>query len=43
MNFERRAYVVRQGGVYVISVKREFEEVLAKGKENSESGDHSGR
>lgn len=30
MNFERCAYVVRQGGVYVISVKREFEEVLAR-------------
>lgn len=30
MNFERRAYVVHQSGVYVISVKREFEAVPAR-------------
>lgn len=30
MNFERRAYVVHQSVVYVISVKREFEAVLAR-------------
>lgn len=30
MNFERRAYVVHQSGVYVISLKREIEEVLAR-------------